>query len=129
MTWQAHHLGLASTQTTPRCSSPWRWWADGKWGWKWTCETATLWDGAPLSGPGQGGERGVGGGSRTGVLDTCMQTHTHTHAHTHTHTHTHTYHITAMASGVMTDAKKKGMYRREKAPNAVAPLNRHASKG
>ena len=33
---------------------------------------------------GQGGERGVGGGSRTEILDTCMQTHTHTHTHTHT---------------------------------------------
>ena len=52
----------------------------------------------------------------------------HACKHMYTHTHTHT-HITAMASGVMTDADKKGMYRREKALNAVASLNRHALKG
>ena len=49
----------------------------------------------------------------------------HANTCTHTRTHTHT-HITAMASGVMTDADKKGMYRREKALNAVAPLNMQA---
>ena len=80
-----------------------------------------MWDGAPLSAGRVGRGEWVEGAEQKSWTHACK--------HTHTHTHTHTYHITAMASGVMTDAKKKGMYRREKAPNAVAPLNRHASKG